>query len=355
MKSLARFCGAGLLAVALSAPAYSSGVPESIVADFEAEAHQDLSYVDALKPQMKNCTAPAEADRYEWPFKLLSIGHSIASYQKYSGRARFHHGIDIRGRKNLDVFNPFRGQVVMIRNYGSGALYWEVALLDPTGCLWQYHHVAEPSIPKEIRDAYNEYKKDKTKGFVEKGAKVGQIVPWTTETFGELFHHIHLNILDGNKAYLNGYNFLKTLDDKKAPIIKQVGIVKNGRIVKGNEVSGNYSLYAEVTDLVLHDKFILPPYALNYYFKNKPDQLLPVWTFDSLPGKGDVNKQVHDYFISGGGQRKMTCGNYTCRRIFIDLGFSKKLPQTAGSYEIVVVAKDHAGNETKKAYAWKVK
>lgn len=242
----------------------------------------------------------------------------------------------------------------MIRNYMSGPLYWEVAVLDPSGCLWQYHHIKEESIPQNIKDAFEAFKKDNTKGFIEKGTVVGQIVPWPVETYGELFHHIHLNILDSNKAYLNGYNFMKELADDKPPVIKKVGIVKGNSPFPGNTVSGEYSIYAEVSDLIMHDKFILPPYSLSYYFKNKPDEVHPVWTFDSLPGKDDYSKHVHEYFVYNGGDSRTTCGNYQCRKFAVNIGFTKKLPQEPGEYEIVVVAKDHVGNKTEKAYAWKV-
>lgn len=321
----------------------------------KAHANMDNGYVDSLKPLMKNCKAPAKDKRYDWPTTIESIGHSISSYQNYTGEGRFHHGVDFRAPANVAVFSPFRGQVTMIRNYMTGPLYWEVAVLDPSGCLWQYHHIEEKSIPQQIKDAFEAFKKDNTKGFIDKGTKVGEIVPWPVETYGELFHHIHLNILDGDKAYLNGYNFMKELADDKAPVITKIGISKGGIPVEGNTVSGDYSIYAEVSDLIMHDKFILPPYSLSYYFKGKPDEVHPVWTFDSLPGKDDYSKHVHEYFVYKGGDKRTTCGNYQCRKFLVNIGFTKKLPQQAGAYEIVVVAKDHVGNKTEKAYSWRVK
>lgn len=337
-------------------PGMSEALKAHILEHEAAHANMDLSYLDDLKPLMKNCKAPDPDKRYDWPTDTIeSIGHSISSYQNYTGSGRFHHGVDFRAPANVDILSPFRGQVAMIRNYMAGELYWEVAVLDPSGCLWQYHHIAKPSIPQNIQDAFEAFKKDNTKGFIEKGTKVGEIVPWPVETYGELFHHIHLNILDENKAYLNAYNFMKALPDTQAPEIKRVGIVQDKRLLEGNEVSGEYSIYVEASDLIMHEKFILPPYSLSYYFKGKPEQVLPVWTFDTLPGKDDYSARVHEYFVYGGRQGKLTCGNYQCRRFIIDVGFSKKLPQEAGDYEIVVVAKDHVGNKTEKSFAWKVK
>lgn len=372
MKSLATMIGASLLTCGLAATASASsfvshsgslrataGMSESLKAHIkaheEAHANMNLDYIDEIKDLMKDCKAPAKDARYDWPSSIESIGHSISSYQNYTGSGRFHQGVDFRAPANTDVINPFKGQVVMIRNYGRNHLYWEVAVLDPSGCLWQYHHINEPSIPQNIRAAFEDFKKDRTKGFIEKGTKVGEIVPWPEKTYGELFHHIHLNILDASKAYLNGYNFMKELADTQAPVIKKVGLAQGVRLLEGNEVSGDYTVYAEVSDLIMHDKFILPPYSLSYYFKNKPDEVFPVWTFDKLPGGSSNKARVHEYFIFSGLHGKLTCGNYGCRRFFVNIGFTKKLPLAAGSYEIVVVAKDHVGNKTEQSFAWKVK
>lgn len=337
-------------------PGMSAELKAHIKEHEAAHANMDNSYMDSLKPLMKNCKAPGKDARYEWPTTIESIGHSISSYQNYTGKGRFHHGVDFRAPANVDIISPFRGQVAMIRNYMAGELYWEVAVLDPTGCLWQYHHIAQPSIPQQIKDAFEAFKKDNTNGgFIEKGTKVGQIVPWPVETYGELFHHIHLNILDGNKAYLNGYNFMKELPDNQAPVIKRIGLMKGVRIQDTTTVSGDYKVFAEVSDLIMHDKFILPPYSLSYYFKDKPGEVHPVWTFETLPGKDDYSAKVHDYFLYSGLRGELTCGNYECRRFFVNIGFQKKMPETPGTYSIVVVAKDNVGNTTEKPFTWTVK
>lgn len=337
----------------IAGSSYSHDANDHQKIDHEIEHNQDLGYIDSFSNQLKNCKAPDENEKFDWPYKLESIGHSMASYQNYGGSPYFHHGLDIRGPDGTDVIATFRGQVVNIENYGSGPLYWEVALIDPNGCLWQYHHVKKESIPQKIHDAYSAWKKDKTKGFVEKGTLVGKIITWPVNTFGEYFHHVHLNILDHNKKYLNPYSFMKNLNDKVGPKINQIGIIKNKRKTPGNEVSGDYTLYVDSTDLVLHDKFILPPYSLHYYFNDKPEKKYTVWQFDSLPGGSSNKKDVETFYVSG--RSDLTCGNYQCRRVIIDLGYTHKLPKEKGTYEITVEAKDFSGNSAKKSYKWTVK
>ncbi len=86
---------------------------------------------------------------YAWPFALDSIGWSMQSYQDYGGTPYFHHGMDMMKMYGTDVFNRSGGQVVNIENYKPGwDLYWEVAVLDPDGYIWQYHHIDEPTIPR---------------------------------------------------------------------------------------------------------------------------------------------------------------------------------------------------------------
>ena len=53
---------------------------------------------------------------------LLSIGHTSASYQNYSGdyrQAYFHHGLDIRANAGQEVFASAGGKVVNIEDYGA--------------------------------------------------------------------------------------------------------------------------------------------------------------------------------------------------------------------------------------------
>ncbi|MBI4405856.1 MAG: M23 family metallopeptidase [Deltaproteobacteria bacterium] len=283
--------------------------------------------------------------RYIWPVSVLSIGHTIASYQKYVGSAYFHHGIDIRADAGSPVIASAGGKVINIENYVPGnPAYWEIAILDAEGFIWQYHHVDRSSIPAAIQDAFK-------KGLaIPTGAKLGEVYYWPEVTFGERFHHIHLNILGAQKSYLNGFAFLESLDDKVGPQIHEIALVQNGKKVKGNSVSGPYTMAAELSDLILHDKFIVPPHVISFSINGGKKQT--VWRFDNLPGGSSNTKYIHDFYLAS-----ETCGDYDCRKLVVNLGFSKDGPvsfPTAGSHQIEVTAEDYEGNKVSREYRWVV-
>ena len=70
------------------------------------------------------------------------------------------------------------------------------------------------------------------------------------------------------------------------------------------------SVFVEAKDLILHDKFIVPPFRTSYVLDGGAEHL--VWQFDQLPGGSDRERYVDDFFIP-----EMTCGNYNCRRFAI--------------------------------------
>jgi len=283
---------------------------------------------------------------YKWPVNILSIGHTIASYQNYSGGPYFHHGLDIRADAGSDVRAAAGGKVVNIENYKPGnSAYWEVAILDSDGFLWQYHHIERSSIPQMVIKAYN------SGNSISEGTKIGEVYYWSVTTFGERFHHIHLNILGKNKNYHNGFAFLEKLSDTATPIIHEIGLMKNGTKVSGSSVSGNYSIYVQVSDLIRHSKFLVPPYKLEFEIDGQTK--VNVWAFNTLPGGASKTDQIHNYFNS-----KYTCGNYQCRKFIIDLGFQKvgkySFPIQSGAHRLTLKATDYVGNTTSKEFSWKV-
>lgn len=284
--------------------------------------------------------------RYDWPVTLSSIGHTTASYQNYGGSPYFHHGLDIRAEAGSDVLASAGGKVVNIENYVPGdPAYWEIAILDDDGFLWQYHHVERRSIPQAIFDARASGAR------IEAGTKIGEVYYWSVTTFGERYHHIHLNILGAGDAYLNPFDFLAPLADTQAPVFVDVGLLKNGARVNGRTVSGQYTVYAQVHDLILHRQFVVPAQSLVY----KVDGGAPVtvWDFSTLPGGASNEAFVNDYFV-----RSLTCGNYTCRKLTVNLGFDRAgqrfFTTARGEHTIEITARDYAGNETSTEFSWTV-
>lgn len=297
----------------------------------------------------------AEHAVYDWPFSPQSMGHAIQSYQYYGGDPYFHHGIDIMAAAGTNVSTRSGGQIVNVENYVPGnSLYWEVAVLDPEGYLWQYHHIDEPTIPQYVWDKWDEYLADPVNGgYVSPGAFIGEIVWWPVGYPGapENFHHIHLNILGEGGIYLNGLEFHTPLSDPDSPELYEIGLLQNGQIYPGNEIEGEYSLYVHSGDLLMSDLYWLPPYEVTFSIDGGP--VTSVWPFDALPGGDDRYAFVTDYYVV-----PPTCGDYGCNDFYIDIGFipddQHEFPSTSGPHTAEVWSYDFAGNETYGSFTWTV-
>lgn len=313
----------------------------------EAERSRDAAYMKLATGRVEELEDKAQViNKHPWPVQLKSIGHTGASYQNYGGQPYFHMGLDMRADAGSEVLASAGGKVVNVENYLPGdPAYWEVAILDDNGFIWQYHHIERSSIPQQVLDAFRNGTK------IADGAKLGQVYFWSMDAFGERYHHIHVNVLGADKNYVSPFLLLEDLPDTKAPKFVEIGVLKNGQRWSGRSVSGQYALYAEVHDLVLHDKFVVPAHKLSYKLDGGDEVV--VWNFDKLPGGGDENKYVHDYFVKG-----LTCGNYQCRKLFVNVGFSpggtRYFPTAAGQHNVELIARDYAGNETRTNYSWRV-
>jgi hypothetical protein len=290
---------------------------------------------------------------YAWPFALDSIGWSMQSYQDYGGTPYFHHGMDMMKVYGTDVYNRSGGQVVNVENYQPGNyLYWEVAVLDPDGYIWQYHHIDEPTIPDLIYAKFAEYQADPVSGgFIAPDTYIGDIVEWPVWSFGKVFNHIHLNILAAGGVYVNGFEFHTVLPDLDGPEIQDIGLLQNGQIYDGNEIEGNYSLYVRARDLILDDVYYLPPWEIT--FSVDGGLLQTTWRFDTLPGGADDTAYLSDFYVV-----PPTCGDYGCRDYYIDLGFIPDsqfaFPFSGGEHTIQVTVRDYAGNSASQSYTYTV-
>lgn len=279
-------------------------------------------------------------ERHPWPVSVLSIGHTMASYQNYSfvSQAYFHHGLDIRAEAGSDVVASAGGKVINIENYMPGDdAYWEVAILDEAGFIWQYHHIEKSSIPPAIYDAYE------SQSSIPAGTKLGEVYFWKVVTFGERFHHIHLNILGRDKEYLNPFSFLERLPDSRPPEIAEFSYLKS---------KGTYSIGVHLKDWILSDVFIVPPYHIEVAIDGQKP--FTVWKFDRLPGGSDNEKFVNRFFLP-----RLACGNYQCRKPVIDLGFNQEgkqvFPLSKGKHHLELRVSDYAGNTASRNYDWDVK
>lgn len=338
------------LSLLMALPILSSLNQNPTVPQLDEEIERDYKPVsmNLAYGELETLRGLDRAHEFQWPVKVLSIGHTIASYQNYSGLASayFHHGLDIRADVGSDVRLSRGGKVVNIENYQLGSpQYWEVAILDEDGFLWQYHHVDHDTIPQAIFDAY----KNGTE--VQAGDKIGTVVYWPIVSFGERYHHIHLNILGKNKEFFNPFEFLEELGDTSGPEIAEIGILKNGKALADNKVSGNYTLYAHAKDLVLSKVFVLPPNSIEMQIDDRAPQT--VWKFDHLPGGASENQFVTKFYVPN-----LACGDYGCRKPIFDLGFktapTQVFPVATGEHTVTVKVSDDAGNSASKSFTWNV-
>ena len=299
---------------------------------------------------------------YGWPFAVSQVGHINSSYQLYSSypdEAYFHHGIDLLANYGTQVRTPTAGQVVNVENYSSPSnLYWEVAILDTEGYVWQYHHIEQTSIPQAIHYAYQDYLADhENGGFIPADTYLGKIVKWPVSSFGYYFHHIHLNILAAGDFYLNPIEFLDNSShpDTQAPQIQGVGLFTGtNTLLSENTIpyGTDYSIYLRARDLYKSQVYYLPPHRITYKLDGS-SEVHTVWDFHTLPGGSSNTAYVNSYFLPG-----HTRGNYQARDFYINMGFSKNginpLPTDPGIHTIDITVYDYAGNSAVWRYVWTI-
>ncbi len=332
---------------------YQASYAHLATGDPSAVPDRSVAASDALRPESVTATHAT----YAWPFNVsFTLGHAIQSYQNYStgtSQAYFHHGLDIMAPNGTDVFSRSGGQVVNVENYQLGNdLYWEVAVKDPEGYIWQYHHIDKNTIPQAIKDKFAQYQADPLNGgFIAPNTYIGDIVYWTVVSYNKRFNHIHLNILGAGGVYLDGFEFHTPLADTVGPQILAVGLTKNNTVQSVTTISGEYGLYVRARDLVLDDVYYLPPHKVEFSVDGGP--VTTTWEFEDLPGGADRYAYVNDYHVA-----PPTCGNYSCRDFYIDLGFTtagqRVFTNVNGPHTVNVTVYDYAGNTASGSFTWTV-
>ena len=134
-------------------------------------------------------------------------------------------------------------------------------------------------------------------------------------------------------------------------MLTTIGLLKNNTVQTGNSISGDYGLYVRAKDLVLDDVYYLPPYKVNFSVDSGP--VTTVWEFANLPGGASDTAYVNDYYVA-----PPTCGNYSCREFYVDLGFTtageRVFPTANGSHTANVTVYDYSGNSTSGSFTWTV-
>jgi hypothetical protein len=282
-----------------------------------------------------------------WPYPLLSIGHNMQQYQNYSNYPYWHDGLDIRSKIHEPIYASRGGKVVNVENYRPGnPLYWEVAILDVYGLVWKYHHVDPDSIPEKIKKAF------KNGESIPDGEFIGNVIEWPISTMGEIYHHLHLLIVDKDQNYINPFLVLEDLNDQKAPEIIRVGLQQNKKIKNDQRsIKNPVGIYLNARDLALHEKFYLPPHKIEYQIDNG-DWVTAV-EFKTLFAKNDEDF-IEDFYL------EPTCGNYRCRDFTMNLFFSPQNTMghknfSPGRHEIKIRVSDQNFNQSEINFDFEVR
>jgi len=300
---------------------------------------------------------------YDWPLAFSRMGHTLPSYQCYGNPCNpyFHHGIDmVTPNYGVPVYTRTGGQVVNVENYYNAGgyysyLYWEVAILDPEGYVWQYHHVDNNTIPQAIFDAFQAYVADPaTGGFVTANTYIGSVVNWSEWAIDQYFHHIHLNILAAGDIYINPLEFHNpgSYADTQDPVIHEIGLLNGNTPLQGNTVSKgtSYSLYLKASDLYMSEVYYLPPHRIEFMLDGS-GEWITLWDFHTFPGGSNEYLYPNKFFVPG-----LTKGDYEKREFYINLGFTteglRAFPDEPGMHTIDVRVWDYAGNSDEASYTW---
>ncbi|MEQ8765434.1 MAG: M23 family metallopeptidase [Planctomycetota bacterium] len=324
------------------------------------------------------------ADRHPWPIpeatEPQTIGHLAHNFQHYGGRPYFHPGVDIRTPAESPVHSAVAGRVTELRYYGARPLYFEVAIQDDRGFLWEYHHIAEDSVPDAVREAFEKGQR------VPAGTYLGSVIRWRVHAYGDRYDHLHLNVLDPWKNYLNPLRFLIAPSDDVPPRVAGLYFCPNEgerafEVVRGTPVvSGDVDLVLEAEDLFGGAPFQLGVHEIRYQLvrvdaRGKVPMGEPVLfcRFDSLPGGFDRHDGINSVFkrrLQVEDELLETEGNYSRRRFLYVLthapaglvadkdsywdtdGFRPdgEPLYPNGRYEVAVLAKDIFGNETRREF-----
>lgn len=335
-----------------------------------------------LEQGIREYRVEAIRNQYHWPFQPFDrpspVGHVSHSYQNYNGSPYFHPGVDIRVPASTEIYSSTGGTVVNIENYISGnSLYWEVAIRDEQGFLWQYHHVDRSTIPQAIFTAYQ------NGSHIAPQTLIGNVVYWPVQAYGMNFHHIHLNVLDGNGNYLNPFLFLIQPQDCTSPNLGDVYFLRNEgtSALSASALSGDVDIVVRAEDLMDSQPYQLTIYKMEYEIQNASGQTVvprtTLWQFDKLPGGNDMTAHVNTVFKSSftaSGKELSTSGNYSRREFYYvvtnqvngvvdtngcwhtaakDAGNNPLFPD--GAYRVTIHATDFNANTVAKTVGVQVK
>ncbi len=194
--------------------------------------------------------------QYSWPVHdSFMIVNTISTLQFYGPTPGFHHGVDLQAPAGTPVYAPVGGIVGMGYYYPRAQVpyTYRVSIDGDDGFRWEFHHIDQTTIPKEIADLA------KRNARVESGTMLARI--YDAPKFDpDIPPHVHVDVIDGDGVYQNPLRFFPRISGNTALRIQGVYLVDvTNHVVAGRAAgidlptelpAGKYDLVLDVIDIL---------------------------------------------------------------------------------------------------------
>ncbi len=311
------------------------------------------------------CTSACQIP-YNWPVHdSFTIIDTISTLQFYGPTPGFHHGLDIHAPAGTPVYAPVGGTVGMGYYYPRAQVpyTYEVFIDGDDGFRWEFHHIDQETIPKEIADLANQH------GRIERGTLLARI--YDAPKFDpNTPAHLHIDVIDRDGIYHNPLNFFPPVSDKTPPEIQGIYVVDaNNHVVAGRTrgidlpavlPSGKYELVLDIIDII--DGAPMGDSVARLSVSGNGTSIGNVDFLDRLPQKSYLEGVTEVYklqpIVFPDGKTLTNQVDVSAARKFLyrfDLDTSKIPVGADGAIHLQITAQDFAQNSTQSMLEVRVK